>query len=72
MKSSDNPCYGCVEPKRHLGCHSECPEREAYITKLRAEKAKIKKEKDIINDFKVYREYTHQRLKNWDKKKGKK
>ena len=20
------PCYGCVEPKRYLGCHDRCPE----------------------------------------------
>ena len=71
MKAKDNPCYGCVEPKRHLGCHSECTEREAYITKLREEKAKIRKQKDIANDFKVYQEFAHYRLKNWDKKKGK-
>lgn len=20
----DNPCYGCVAPKRHPGCHGDC------------------------------------------------
>ena len=22
----DNPCKGCVAPKRHLGCHATCKE----------------------------------------------
>lgn len=22
----DNPCIGCVAPKRHPGCHDKCPD----------------------------------------------
>ena len=23
---SDNPCWGCHPPKRHVGCHATCPD----------------------------------------------
>lgn len=26
MTITDNPCRYCVAPKRHIGCHSHCPE----------------------------------------------
>lgn len=26
-----NPCYGCVSPKRYPGCHDCCPERKEYV-----------------------------------------
>ena len=33
MRKSENPCLGCVPPKRHLGCHGKCPERDEFIKK---------------------------------------
>ena len=71
MKAKDNPCFGCVEPKRHVGCHATCSDGKTYRKKLDEENEKIRKQKDIANDFKVYQEFAHYRLKNWDKKKGK-
>ena len=41
----DNPCYNCVAPKRHIGCHSTCEERYKYIAKKIAEKNVIRKAK---------------------------
>lgn len=68
MKREENPCYGCVKPKRYLGCHDECPDRKEYIDKLEEEKAKIRKEKEVAQEFNTYREFAHHRLKHWDKK----
>jgi hypothetical protein len=25
-----NPCYGCVAPKRHIGCHGTCQEHKDW------------------------------------------
>jgi hypothetical protein len=29
-----NPCYGCVSPKRCPGCHDHCPERLQYVEQV--------------------------------------
>lgn len=33
VRKSDNPCFGCVPPDRHPGCHDHCPKREEYLCK---------------------------------------
>lgn len=33
------PCYNCVAPKRHVGCHSTCPEFLASEVEKAAEDA---------------------------------
>ena len=68
MRREDNPCYGCVAPKRHLGCHETCKEGKEYHEKWEAHKAKIRKAKAEEHEYTEYRESKHDRLKNWDKK----
>lgn len=31
----DNPCWGCVPPKRHAECHGSCPRYVKYIADFR-------------------------------------
>lgn len=33
VRKSDNPCFGCVPPDRHPGCHDHCPKRVEYLRK---------------------------------------
>lgn len=33
VRNSDNPCFGCVPPDRHPGCHDHCPKRVEYLRK---------------------------------------
>ena len=33
VRNCDNPCFGCVPPDRHLGCHGHCPKRVEYLRK---------------------------------------
>ena len=53
MRKEENPCYGCTEPKRHVGCHATCTDWKDYRKKLDDQNEKIRKQKDIANDFKV-------------------
>lgn len=39
----DNPCYNCVAPKRHIGCHGICPEYRESVAKRIAKKNIIRK-----------------------------
>lgn len=37
----DNPCWGCVPPKRHAECHGSCPDYAkfaAYCAEQREER----------------------------------
>lgn len=40
-------CQGCVAPKRHLACWSDCTEYLAEKAKLEEDKAAYKKKQDI-------------------------
>ena len=60
------PCKDCQ--RRQLGCHAECTDYKAYKDWMAEQKKRIRKEKDISNDFNAYREFAHHRLKHWDKK----
>ena len=33
-----NPCYGCVAPKRHPGCHDSCKDRAEWLVSWEARK----------------------------------
>lgn len=37
-----NPCYGCVPPERHLGCHDKCKKRAEWLNVLEAKKKHLK------------------------------
>lgn len=37
-----NPCYGCVAPKRHPGCHSKCKERAEWVAVWEARQKHLK------------------------------
>ena len=32
-KNKDIPCYGCIAPKRHPGCHDRCQPYLSYKAK---------------------------------------
>ena len=44
-------CTGCVPPKRHLGCHSTCPEYIAEKKAWEKKRAEINKQRKIESDF---------------------
>ena len=37
-----NPCYGCVAPKRHLGCHEACKDRAEWLVIHEAKKKHLR------------------------------
>lgn len=37
----DCPCNGCEKPKRHIGCHSHCPDKAKWDKKTKATKDAI-------------------------------
>lgn len=47
----ESPCRECKAPKRHPGCHSECPDRAEWLEKYQAIKAE--KDKQVKNDLVV-------------------
>lgn len=62
------PCYGCVEPKRHEGCHSRCEEYLAWVAKreqIKARKAETITLENAIHDVHAagYRKTTKYRNK---------
>ena len=42
-------CKDCVEPKRHAGCHSECPDYLEQKAKHEERREAIAKERQIQN-----------------------
>lgn len=44
-------CRYCTQPKRHPGCHSDCPEYLADKAKHEAEKAEYDKQRHIGGDI---------------------
>lgn len=38
----NNPCYCCVPPERHLGCHDRCEKRLKWLEILEARKKHLK------------------------------
>lgn len=49
------PCYGCVPPTRHPGCHGVCVEYQEWNEEHIAERDKIRKAKKRANDEYQYR-----------------
>ena len=44
------PCHGCEPPKRHVGCHCDCPEYADAVAekdKIRAETIKNRMSEDL-------------------------
>ena len=68
MKKEKNPCFGCVEPKRHVGCHGTCEEYKDFRKQLDAENEKIRTEKLKDEEFTAFREAAHDRMRQWDRK----
>ena len=56
-------CYGCVAPKRHIGCHASCPE-------YRAEEAATKPRPG--DEAHIYLSKRRQRLQHILRNKGQK
>lgn len=68
MRKEDNPCYGCVAPKRHLGCHDRCPERAAWLTKLHHETDAHKKAREDEVAMTDYLEFAWKRMRIKERK----
>lgn len=60
------PCIDCVPPKRRTGCHSSCPEYEAWNNERLAKKAEVSKAKSAEQDFMAY--VVKEKIKNNRKK----
>ena len=56
----DNPCYGC--PKRYVGCHSNCKDRDDYREKEQQKKNLIKASRKQDRVFDAYFESKVKRL----------
>lgn len=48
--SRKTPCYKCVAPKRHLGCHAKCQEYKDFRADRDAEAAYRLKQAQIEHD----------------------
>lgn len=68
MKRGANPCYGCVEPKRYIGCHADCKKYKKFRKELDEENKKIREEKSKGEEYGEFRKAAHDRLKHWDRK----
>ena len=44
--NDDRPCRGCVEPKRHPGCHADCPDDLAWVEAHKTRFDAMKEEHD--------------------------
>ena len=54
VRNSDNPCFGCVPPDRHQGCHGHCSKRVEYLRKNAEIKAR---REDYIKSTYMYRKW---------------
>lgn len=65
MLNMKYPCQGCVEPKRHSGCHDRCSEYLAVKTKsdsIKAERSKEMKSRALgIDAVKSHDKYVYKR-----------
>lgn len=48
--SKKTPCYKCVAPKRHLGCHAKCKDYKDFRAARDAEAAYRLKEGQTLHD----------------------
>ena len=55
LQMRNNSCKGCVEPKRHIGCHSTCEEYKQCVREFEELKKKIEEEKRKDRYFKQYK-----------------
>lgn len=53
-QNKNNPCYGCVAPKRHVGCHATCKDYIDSVDLYHKKQEKIRKKKD---EDKAYTDY---------------
>lgn len=47
-------CIFCIAPKRHLGCHSTCPEyleEKKKLDKVRADRYREYRTRTLVDDF---------------------
>lgn len=49
--ANDCPCNGCVAPKRHPGCHAECPEYTEWSAKRRQHLEYISEMRRVEDDL---------------------
>ena len=59
-------CQSCLPPKRHPGCHSDCPYYQADIAKpntAKQEEARQTQEKDDYLSARQFKTRRYQRLK---------
>lgn len=61
--SKDNPCYGCVPPKRRPGCHDRCPDRDVWLAKQELKKAAIRKARADEVAITDYKEFAWKRMR---------
>lgn len=62
MRVQDNPCNGCVPPKRHLGCHDRCPDRAEWLGELELSKKYMKKEMEDLSAITDYSQQSWRRV----------
>lgn len=59
---TQNPCFGCVPPKRTPDCHSTCPERAEYCVFLEKKK-QARKADEVTRHYLAARS---KRVRKWD------
>lgn len=55
LRFRDSPCRGCVEPKRHQGCHGKCTEYQNHLKEFEAFKKQIEEAKSQDRLYKDYK-----------------
>lgn len=56
LQMRNNACKDCVEPKRHIGCHSTCEEYKQCVREFEELKKKIEEEKRKDRNYKQYKQ----------------
>lgn len=68
-----NPCRHCVTPKRHPGCHAECPEYAEWRANYNDVKARHDEEVKndlLVDDFVVAGQRKRERIVNRHRYRG--
>lgn len=61
----DNPCRDCVPPKRHIGCHGNCPDHKEWKAAVEGRKTRWQEEQSsqrALDNIEKIR--TKRRMKN--------
>lgn len=61
----DNPCQGCVPPRRHLYCHDRCPDRALWLADLEKKREYLKVAKEVEEAKTDYRDQTWHKVTGW-------